>query len=222
MFKTIVIAICCLLIGLFVTGQETFSVSKGAYNDAGVVVAPVKMNILYIGIDNPVDIAVPGVMRQDVSAKVIGAGIIEKGEDNHYNIKVNSPGKCLVAVMVKGKEVSRTEFRVKRIPPPTATVGGKLIGGRINAQVLAVQLGLVAILENFDFQANFIIKSFSMKYSSGDLLQSFNAQGPFFTKEMKETIKKAKKADGVTFDEIIIIGPDTQPRKIAGITFTII
>lgn len=180
------------------------------------------MNVLYIGIDNPVDIAVPGVLSKDVSAKLIGEGSIEKVEDSHYNVTVKSVGLCLVAVSVRGQEISRTQFRVKMIPAPIATVGGKLKGGRINAQVLAVELGLVAILENFDFDKRFSIKSFSMKYASGALLQSFDAQGPYITKDMTNAIKKAKKDDVFTFEEITIIGPDTQPRKIAPITFTII
>ncbi len=222
MFRTIIIA------GLFqlpvspVLGQDTFSVSKGAYNDAGAVVAPVKMNVLYIGINNPVDIAVPGVLSKDISAKLIGEGGIEKVEDSHYNVMVKSVGLCLVAVSVRGQEISRTQFRVKMIPAPIATVGGKLKGGRINAQVLAVELGLVVRLEGFDFDLRFNVKSFAMRYESGLALQVFNAQGSFFSNEMKQTINKAKKADGVTFEDIIIIGPDNQPRKIAPITFTII
>ena len=49
------------------TGGYTFYPFEGSYQVAAkaVVVSPTKMNVLYIGVDNPMEISVPGVGQPD-------------------------------------------------------------------------------------------------------------------------------------------------------------
>jgi len=122
------------------------------------------MNVLYIGVDNPMEVSVPGVGQGDVSAVLDGAGSLTKDPTNpaNYIAKVNAVGKCKINVSAKidGKvqPMDGKEFRIKRIPDPVPTLGGKLRGGNTQPGSIKAQSGVVALLENFDFEARFDVK----------------------------------------------------------------
>jgi gliding motility-associated protein GldM len=96
-----------------------------------LVVSPDKMNVFYIGPDNPVSISVPGVASENIIATITGAGNrISKISNGHYNVKLgrNSPRKVDVnvsAMMSDGtkKSMGKMTFVVKRLPKPYAEVG---------------------------------------------------------------------------------------------------
>jgi len=210
------------------TGGYTFYPFEGSYQVAAkaVVVSPIKMNVLYIGVDNPMKISVPGVGQNDVSASLQGAGTLTKNSDGTYTAKVTSVGKCQIAVSAKieGKvqAMGSEEFRIKRIPDPVPTLGGKLRGGNTQPGAIKAQSGVVALLENFDFEARFNVQSFQMVYSSKGEIFKAEATGPLFNANMKSFLDRAKPKDIIFIDEIKVRGPDNQPRKLGQIAFTII
>ncbi len=209
-------------------GGYTFYPFESAYQVAAraVVVSPTKMNVLYIGVDNPMKISVPGVGQNDVSASLNGAGSLAKNADGTYTAKVTAVGKCKIAVSAKvdGKvqSMGEEEFRIKRIPDPVPTLGGKLRGGNTQPGSIKAQSGVVALLENFDFEATFKVQSFQMVFSSkGEIFKS-ETTGPLFNQQMKSFLDRAKPKDIIFIDEIKVVGPDNQPRKLGQIAFQII
>ncbi|MFN8285265.1 MAG: GldM family protein [Chitinophagales bacterium] len=209
-------------------GGYTFYPFESAYQVAAraVVVSPTKMNVLYIGVDNPMKISVPGVGQNDVSASLNGAGSLAKNTDGTYTAKVTAVGKCKIAVSAKidGKvqSMGEEEFRIKRIPDPVPTLGGKLRGGNTQPGSIKAQSGVVALLENFDFEATFKVQSFQMVFSSkGEIFKS-ETTGPLFNQQMKSFLDRAKPKDIIFIDEIKVVGPDNQPRKLGQIAFQII
>lgn len=209
-------------------GGYTFYPFEGGYQVAAkaVVVSPIKMNVLYIGVDNPIKISVPGVAQNDVSASLQGAGTLAKNPDGTYTARVTAVGKCQIAVSAKidGKvqAMGTEEFRIKRIPDPVPTLGGKLRGGNAQPGSIKSQSGLVALLENFDFEARFNVVSFELVFSSKGEIFKKTVQGPLFSSEMKALIERARPKDVIFIDEIKVVGPDKQPRKLGQIAFTII
>lgn len=213
-----------------VTNKWKFYPFEGKYQAApkAVVVSPTKMNVLYIGVDNPMEISVPGVGQGDVAATLEGSGSLKKDPTNpaNYIADVTGVGKCKIAVSAKidGKmtPMGEKEFRIKRIPDPIPTLGGKLRGGNTQPGALKSQSGVVPLLENFDFEARFNVISFEMVYSSkGEIFKS-EVQGPLFNATMKQFLDRAKPKDIIFIDEIKVVGPDKQPRKLGQIAFTII
>jgi len=93
------------------------------YNPSGSVVSPLKLNILYIGVDNLIDIAVPKVSGEDITASTTD-GTITKVSDGQFIATVDRIGKLLITVYVKGKKVSSHEFRTRRIPDPQIRFNG--------------------------------------------------------------------------------------------------
>ena len=209
-------------------GGYTFYPFEGGYQVAAkaVVVSPMKMNVLYIGVENPMKISVPGVGQGDVTASLAGAGNLTKNADGTYTATVTGVGKCQINVSAKieGKvqAMGSEEFRIKRIPDPVPMTSGKLRGGNVQSGTMKAQSGILALLENFDFDARFNVVSFQMVFSSKGEIFKAESPGPGFTPQMRGFIDRAKPKDIIFIDEIKVVGPDKQPRKLGQIAFTII
>ncbi|MBL0309042.1 MAG: gliding motility protein GldM [Bacteroidetes bacterium] len=209
-------------------GGYTFYPFENSYQVAprAVVVSPTKMNVLYIGVENPMKISVPGVGQADVSASLQGAGSLSKNSDGTYTASVTAIGKCQIAVSAKieGKvqAMGSEEFRIKRIPNPIPATSGGLTGGNVPPGTMRSQSGIIAQLKDFDFDARFAVQSFQMVYSSKGEIFKADAAGPLFNQQMKSFLERVKPKDIVFIDEIKVVGPDKQPRKLGQIAFTII
>ena len=189
---------------------------------AGVVVSPDKMNVFYIGVENPVSVSVPGFAAERVTAS-ISTGTIT-GSNGKYIVKATQPGKASVSVSAKqpdgtSKNMGAFEFRVKRVPDPVAKIGG-VPGGSIAVSKMKVQQGIIAELENFDFDIRFKIVGFNMTFAAKrqDLVEA-RVSGPLFDGKCKEFLNKAKPGDMIYFDEIRAQGPDGTTRKLPSIAF---
>ena len=96
-----------------------------------LVVSPDKMNVFFIGPDNPVSIFVPGVASDRISVTITGAGnIISRSSNGHYNVKLSSKSPLSIdiivnATMTDGSKMNmgKMTFAVKRLPKPFAEVG---------------------------------------------------------------------------------------------------
>jgi TonB-dependent SusC/RagA subfamily outer membrane receptor len=90
-----------------------------------VALALDKMNVFYIGVDNPVTIAVPGVPSDRLLVNM-NNGLIS-GSNGKYIVRVTTLGEATIKVStIKNDQrvaLSTQSFRVKRIPDP---VDGKL------------------------------------------------------------------------------------------------
>ena len=189
-----------------------------------IVVSPLKMNVLYIGVPNPMKISVAGVQQQDVQA-AISAGTLAKEADGTFTAQVTAPGKTVINVSAKvdGKMVpmGSEEFRIKRIPNPVITLGGTLRPGSCSAGAIQAHSGIVPLLENFDFEARFNVSSFKMVYASKGEVFDDVANGPKFSDKMIGFMKRAKPKDIILLDDIKVVGPDKQPRKLDQVAFQI-
>ncbi|MCH2046563.1 MAG: hypothetical protein MK212_20775, partial [Saprospiraceae bacterium] len=125
-----------------------------------------KMNVFYTGVKNPITIGATGVKLEDIDVEARNATIIRES-DNRYTVLVNSPG--IAEIIVKntktGKSVTK-EFRVKKIPDPTAVLILGKSDGLVKSGAMRAQLGIYARLDNFDFDAKCSITSYKLVYVS--------------------------------------------------------
>ena len=121
-----------------------------------VTVSPLKMNVFYIGVDNPVAVSAAGVASNDVKVSMSGAGggTINKSGGN-YVVKVTKPTRrdefAYINVTAPGL-TAKSEFRVKRIPSPIPMLSNSR-GGAMPAGEFKAQQGVRPNLEGFDFDA---------------------------------------------------------------------
>jgi gliding motility-associated protein GldM len=183
-----------------------------------------KMNVFYIGVENPVTVSAAGYSLQDVSLVIDDAQVVP-GALGHYNVKVEKPGQRMAKIIAKDKtgshEIATMPVRVKFIPDPVARVNGKS-GGAIPANIFSVQMGIIAALDNFDFDTKFKVTGFTYLQlpKRGDLIGPFTVKGATFTKDCKDAMGRLKAGDKVFLDEIKAVGPDGRTRTLNSIVFT--
>ena len=98
----------------------TDSIPIQKVSDPIVAIGLDKMNVFYIGVENPVTIAASGIKPENLFVKISLGSIT--GSKGKYVVTVTSVGETMIEVygIVNGKEIflSKYAFRVKRIPDP--------------------------------------------------------------------------------------------------------
>lgn len=207
------------------TGEVTEG--KGTYvyevGRRSVAVSADKMNVFYIGVDNPVSVSAAGVPTSELRVSASGAGIKLTPTGNaKYNVRVETPGEATITVSGGGLKASPFVFRVKKIPDPVAKLSGKT-GGEIGSGEFKAQGGLAAILENFDFDARCEIQGFELVYAPArqDVVPSPN-QGGRFNEKSQRLVQQAKPGDRYFFENVKARCPGDQAgRTINSLVFKI-
>ncbi|MFT5053513.1 MAG: gliding motility-associated protein GldM [Oceanospirillaceae bacterium] len=192
----------------------------------GVVVSPTKMNVLYIGVDNPISVSVPGVAPENVRPTLSGGSLTpdSKAGKGNYIAKVSGGKKATVSVSAdlggSMRPMGKFEFRVKRVPDPEAYCAGQT-DGLISKNKLAAAGAVIPKMNNFDFDLVFRVTSFEITMNIGGDLITTTANGNRFTDGMKGKIKALKSGSRVYIENIKAVGPDGVPRKLKPIGFRI-
>ncbi len=194
--KTIYLILCLFLSALTVSAQ-------GNENEA--VVAATNMNVLYIGVSNPVEIAVPGISSEKVTATVSN-GTIRK-VNNGWEIIPGNLDLTLVSVLVNGKKVSEKSFRIKSIPAPEAYFAGKN-NGVVSKDIMSKAEELEARLVNFAWDIKFTIVGFRMMYTRDNSDYELVSENNILTDKMKSVLSEFRKGDYIVFKDIKALGPD--------------
>jgi len=190
--------------------QQTYMVAKPS-----AVVSPDKMNVLYIGVPNPVSVSAPGIATKDLKVSISGGSI--SGSAGHYVATVSAIGTSTITVageLTKGKTsvLGSTLFRVKRIPDPKPQFAGKS-GGNTSAANIRAQDRVFAKLDNFDFDAKFNVTRFTLLIAKPrqDVI-ILSANGNELTAAMRAVMNTVSPGTTVVFKDIIAVGPDGTQR----------
>lgn len=201
------------------SNSETFEYEVGRRS---VTVSADKMNVFYMGVDNPVTVAAAGVSSNDLKVGVSGNVTRTGGGGNKFTVRGTAPGKATVTVSGGGLKATSFEFRVKPIPDPVAKINNST-GGEIGNGVLKAQGGVIPVLEGFDFDARCDILGFNVIYvpRRQDPMQALNPGGAF-SGQARGLINQAKPGDQFIFDNIRAKCPgDGAGRKINNIAFKV-
>jgi len=195
--------------------------SEYQVGEPSLVVSPTKMNVFYVGVDNPVDVSVNGVPSEKVFPSIDGGGSITKSGLG-YIVKVKNPGKVKISALadIDGKKISMgdREFRVKIVPTPVAKCGGK-IGGTYKKNELLSQQGIKAELENFDFDLKFEIVSFIVSANIKGYNEEARGTGFKFSSEQLNLMRKVETGKKLYIESIKAKGPDGSVRDLPSIVF---
>ena len=181
-------------------------------NAQTVAVSSLNMNSIYIGISNPITIAIEGVADEKINVTVTG-GDIQKYSRGHYNVIASRPGEMYFVVEWEGKRDS-FKARVKLIPDPIAAFK--------KCQNCRPE-GIVAEFKNADFYFGCSIQSYVVSYQpkNNDPIQVTN-KGSDFNETVKNLMKKAKIGDVFRFTEILTRCPgDDSGRSPNDLTYVV-
>lgn len=170
----------------------------------GAAVMLDKMNVFYIGVDNPVTIGSPkGWDRTNVS---ISGGTIA-GSGSKRTVRVSALGNASITVTAEGSAPTTFPFRIKRIPDPVFKVGsGK---ARVPAVEFKNQQFCRADLDNFDFDLKFNVVSATVYFSGANFpnVATGTINGNSLA-SVASLIAKCGPGSSITFVNIKVQGPD--------------
>lgn len=186
-------------------------------------ISPLKMNILYMGVENPLKIVVE---NHDCDSILISSNVRLKRivGCEYYAI----PGNISVATfnlsVIKNNDtirIGRSQFRVHRIPDPVVTVGGRR-DGEMPRLVLLSEPGLRTEQDDFIFDAEFKVKSYSVVIIRDDeKIFSDDFDGNRFPEELKSQFRNLNYGDTVRFENVVATGPEGLDRELASASFQI-
>ena len=200
--KTFYLFLSLLILPFIASAQE---IGKDA------VVAVTNLNVLYLGIPNPIEIAVPGVTSDKVTATITN-GTINKSATG-WEVKPSSFSDVVITVLANNKKVTEKKFRVKAIPAPIAVFAGISTGVVSKNEVSSAGV-LKAELKDFLWDLNFEIQSFTLAFSKDGYDKEITSKTNTLTDEMKSIITDLKQGQHITFKDIKALGPDGRLRDL--------
>lgn len=191
--------------------------------ERSVTVSADKMNVFYIGVDNPISVSAAGISSNELKVGISGGGgSITKVGSANFMVRVDTPtDDCRINVSGGGLSDSKL-FRVKRIPDPVARLGNKEDGSMGNGEFKA-QPGLIAWLDNFDFDAKCDIQGFKLVRvpKRQDPIEVLNSGGRY-SSDSQRIVEQAKPGDTYYFFDVKARCPgDKAGRKINSLVFNI-
>jgi hypothetical protein len=178
------------------------------------------MNVLYIGIQNPITIAVSNAHPDKVTVVSQGCTVTPIG-NGKYIAMAGTPGNATIQVSGNGN-TQTFNFRVKVIPNPVPTLSGKK-GGMMGEREFCAQAGIIPILENFDFDMKCAVQSFTVtRIPRNEPPVSISVLGGVFDEKAQPLICAAKSGDMYQFYNIKTRCPgDVIARDVGTMLFTI-
>ncbi|HZY36223.1 MAG TPA: gliding motility protein GldM [Mucilaginibacter sp.] len=202
----------------YTTPPQTYMVAAPS-----AVVSPDKMNVLYIGIPNPISVSSPGIANKDLHVSISSGSINSrdpvKGE---YEANVSTVGTATISISgtVGGKPAALGSklFRIKKIPNPVAEFAGTS-GGSQNTPTIQGQNYIFATLKDFEFDLKFNIKSYRLTIirPRQDAV-TVSGYGGTLSQEVKDKLRLVSPGTRLIFDEIYAVGPDKADRLLNDIT----
>ncbi|MCY1634457.1 type IX secretion system motor protein PorM/GldM [Marinifilum sp. D737] len=210
------------------SGREIRKQFKAEYTVAepNVVVSPTKMNVFYVGVDNPVSVSAPGFTSDRIRASISNKnGRLIKKSDDTYIAKpqvVGRDAKVLVEANFDGewRPLRTVDFRVKPIPDPVAKIADKS-GGKIKKNLLLAQQGVDAVMDNFDFDLTFKITGFTVSTIQKGFTVDEVSRTDTFTPEQIKMFRNLRRNNKVYIEDIRAVGPDGVTRNLPAIVFRI-
>lgn len=192
-------------------------------------ISPTAMNVMYVGVDNPLSVSVPGVANENVSVKASGGAKIKRTGDGVYSVSLpkNAKGTVNITATAKmadgiSKSMGQMAFRVKRIPPPITKIQGKTASGSITKGVLKQMKKVGCIHKDFLFDVHSTVTSFTAVISlKGSSAVEFPCKGNKLSTEAKKAIKRMRKGDRIFFEDVRVKMIDGTTKKIPGISFKV-
>jgi gliding motility-associated protein GldM len=192
-----------------------FNCQLYAQTDNMAVVSADKMNVLYIGIDNPVSIAVSGITSDKLQVTINNGTIT--GSNGKYIARVEKVMETIIDVTAEIKpgeikKVGSSTFRIKRIPDPMPCIGNNCNDKFFLGKEDLLRDPQLNVSMNLPFDFTFEIVSFSLTYYIGKNLVTETSIDNKFNERMIEGIKKLAIGSKVYIEDIKVKGPDGTTR----------
>ena len=200
--------------------------SSYVVGEPNVIVSPTAMNVMYYGINNPIDVSVPGIGPDKLKIKVVNGSFstekVKKSGGEYFKgawaVKPNAVGQnvqVIVTADINGKPVQYApyDFRVKSIPIPVAIFANKSTG-TVPRATAAAQQGVFAILPDFDFDLQYTVTGFTVLYSDKGSDFEESSSNSNLTAKQKDLIGRLTRGKNLIIKDIKALGPDGRTKEL--------
>jgi len=188
-----------------------------------------KMNVFYIGVDNPISLSASGIPADRVVAVGEGCTLKSTGVTGKYIVTAEKSTTAYITLSgtkADGSPITfgKYPYRVKYLPDPVCYFANKR-SGKIGVGEAQAQLGLIARLEGSDFDAKFNVVSFDIYHhprrgeDQSESSTSLYTNGAKANAQIKAVIDKLDVGSKLYFDNVKAVGPDKKVRNLGSMVF---
>jgi gliding motility-associated protein GldM len=182
------------------------------------------MNVLYIGLDNPISVSVPGFKAEDVVVSMTpGSGTLTKASGTgKYTAKVQrvQGSRTTISARVKmpdgsTREMGKMDYRIREVPNPEP-VWGNMYSGAYGKAALMAQSSLNATLgAGFAFEG---VKFTVIKYAALLVPKTGQARPVFVTgnslAQVHTLVNASRAGDKIIIADVEVKGPGGINKKL--------
>ena len=191
--------------------------------EPSAIVAPVWMNVLYAGIDNEVNLGVPGISNQNVTANMTNGTLTPKGNGLWVAKPLGTAKEAVISVNAKMpdgriQEMAKANFRVRALPDPKPflTIEGNPLpfeGGALSKAALVNVNVLGAAVDDGILHQPFTVLRFEVSTTDNMGVTVFEtSDGARFSEKQKTMIRSLPRGKFVYVRGIVTRGPDGIER----------
>lgn len=195
--------------------------------EPSVTMSATRMNVFYRGLDNPFDVSGSGIPSENLEVTMTNGSVERRG--NEFVVKPNELDEqgrrttVSVHANIGGQRrlIGSSNWRVKRVPDPVGQVAGQS-GGTIRKERLLVEDGILAVLEDFDFDFRYTVTQFRVEVTGqGGFINAWESNSNRFTNEQKEQFRRLNPNSMIYIANIKAVGDDGTTRDLDPISFKI-
>ena len=186
-----------------------------------VVVSADKMNILYIGIDNPVSVAALGIASDKLKVSISNGNIT--GSNGKYIVQPLGGSESIIDVSAEVKpgdikKVGSVVFKNKRIPDPSPCIGNYCNTSLYITKEELLKSTIVNVFLNMPFEIKFEIVSFVFSYLGENKNKvDIPVSGNRFTQDIINSINKMNDGGELFIENIKVKFSDGSFRNLSPI-----
>lgn len=191
-----------------------------------LAVSATNMNVLYVGVNNPLSISVSGIPPANIFPSISCGSLKQNGGKGGWTASVTDACKqavVTVSVKINGeiKQIGTQNFRVKKLPDPDPFIANVKSGFVSREMVIAAGTIIARMPPDFEFDYSFQIRSFKMTMQRGFNTNHYESQSSKLTDEMIKQIKNSNRGQSIIFEDIVALSPEGANRTLSPLMITI-
>jgi hypothetical protein len=193
-----------------------------------VYIVPLKMNVVYIGVDNLIEIISNGCDSSQLVVSVTN-GKLQKLKSTKYILELDSTmlGQTTtinVATIIKGKHtlIKSQVYRIKEVPIPHVYMHNFRFDGTVPSELRSQLTSVHVRLQSFDFDCAIRVKSFTFSLNESGVWVDYKTNGPTLTAQMKSKILAAPSGTRIFIHDVVAIMPGNLVRRCPGLNLTLL
>jgi hypothetical protein len=186
-------------------------------NDVVMSISPIKQNVVYLGMENIMQIVVSGIPANNVGLSCSTGKLMRLDSTGGYSLFPLKEGEVTMQGFAQigntKMDLGTRTFRVRHIPDPSIYILGNrnMIQFSHISEIEEVQL----LVDGSDYDVSYSVDKFSVVFVSKGKITSFRNENSSFTQEEKVYLKQLNLGDYLILKDFKAVSSD---GRIIGIT----